>query len=285
MRRFMPGAPAFILAMLVLSAGCGGDGGSDAGPTDQQIFLVQKSTAATGAVAQVFEAANAGVLAGGSGSSSNPGPHAVPVYPGATPAFDYAAQVDVVLDFDALDADGNDTFPNASGQIHVTATGTLTGTAEAGDASFSVTVDADTDVITTNPDSGTQITIPAGASWSYLLTVVWSVTDTDNWTVTATATATVDVQDVTVDDGTTILTIDVLGQREVISSFTRTAGKLTHERSFEGSLTTSVDDGTSVETVVILFDKPGKVTISVLGQVFGPMSEGKASGLFRTLIN
>jgi hypothetical protein len=279
-----PLAAVALAAILALPAGCGGDS-SDAGPTEQQIFLVQRSTAASGAVGQVFEAANAGVLSGGSSGSSNPGPHAVPTFPGSTPSFDYSAAVDVILDFDALDPDGNDRFPNASGQIHVTATGTTTGTPESGDASFSVTVAAESDVVTTNPENGTQVTIPSGASWSYVLTVVWSVTDADNWTVTATATATVDVQNVTVDDGSTILTIDVQGQREVISSFTRTAGRLTHDRSFEGSLTTSVDDGTTVETVVILFDKPGKVTISVLGQVFGPMSEGKAGGLFHTVIN
>ncbi|HKS17040.1 MAG TPA: hypothetical protein VJU16_06990, partial [Planctomycetota bacterium] len=250
-----------------------------------EIFLVQKSTAASGAMAQVFEAANAGVLSSDPSAPSNPGPHAVPVFPGATPAFDFAANVDVILDFDALDPDGNDLDPTASGQIHVVATGTQTGTPEAGDATFSVTVDADTDVTVTNPDTGAEVTIPAGASWTYLLTVVWTVTDSDNWTVTATATATVDVQDVTVDDGVAILTIDVQGQREVVSSFTRTNKKLTHERSFEGSLTTSVDDGTTVETVVFVFDKPGHVTISLLGHIYGPMSEGDAGGLFNTVIN
>lgn len=273
-----------VAAVLAVAAGCGDDS-SASGPTSRQIFLVQKSTAASSALGQVFEAANAGVLSGGSSSSSNPGPHAVPVYPGATPSFDFSAQVDVLLDFDALDPDGNDLFPNDSGQIRVTATGTMTGTPESGDASFSVTVATESAVVTTNPENGTQVTIPSGATWSYLLTVVWTVTDADNWTVTATAMATINVQDVIVDDGTAVLTIDVQGQREVISSFTRTAGKQTRARSFEGSLATSVDDGTTVETVVIVFDKPGKVTISVLGQVWGPMSEGQAGGLFHTVIN
>ncbi len=283
----MPNSSRSVLALvmlLALAAGCGSDGGSDSGPTARQIFLVQRSADASGAVSQVVEAANAGILAGGS-SSSAPGPHAVPVYPGATPAFDFSTDVDVIFDFDALDADGNDRFPNASGQIHVTAAGAISGTAEAGDASFSVTIATESDVVLNNPDSGIQTTIPSGASWSYLLTVVWTVTDSDNWTVTATATTNIDVQDVTVDDGVNLLTVDVTGQREVVSSFTRTAGKLTHERSFEGSLTTSVDDGTSVESVIIVFDKPGKVRISVLGHVFGPLSEGQVRALFHTVIN
>jgi hypothetical protein len=271
------------LCVVLAAAGCGGDGG-DGGSMSREVFLVQKSTAASGAVSQVFEAANAGVLSAGSGSGA-PGPHAVPVFPGATPAFDFSAAVDEILDFDALDADGNDLDLNHTGQIHVVATGTQTGTPESGDATFSVTVDAETDLTATNPDNGTVVTIPSGASWSYLLTVVWTMTDSDNWTVAATATTQVDVQDVTVDDGATIQTIDVLGERIVNSSFTRTNKRLTHARSFEGSLTTTVDDGTSVETVVIVFDKPGKVTISVLGQVFGPMSEGSANALFKTVIN
>ncbi|HEY3227391.1 MAG TPA: hypothetical protein VGK61_10410 [Planctomycetota bacterium] len=272
-----------LAAILVLPVGCGGDGGSGKGPSDYEIFLVQRSASASGAVSQAIEAGNAGILSSGSGSSA-PGPHAVPVYPGATPAFDFAADVDVILDFDALDADGNDRFPNASGQIHVTATGTKTGTTDAGDASFSATIAAVTDLTLTDPESATQTTVPSGASWSYLLTVVWSQTDADNWTVTATATTNIDVPNVTVDDGVTILTINVLGQREVVSSFTRTAGRLTHERTFQGSLTTTVDDGTTTETVTILFDKPGKVTISVLGHVFGPMSEGKVFALFHAVI-
>lgn len=274
-----------LAVILGLSPGCGDHSTSDSGPSDEQIFLVQRSTDASGGVGQIVEAANAAILIGGNASSPNPGPHAVPVYPGATPAFDYAASVDVVLDFDALDPDGNDRFPNASGQIHVTATGTMTGTAEAGDASYSVSVSTDTDVALTNPDTGAQVTVPAGASWSYLLTVVWTVTDSDNWTVTATATTSVDVQDVVVDGGTTLLTVSVVGQRVVTSSFTRTNGKLTKERSFEGTLTTTVDDGTTVESVAFVFQKPGKVSISVLGQVFGPLSEGQVHGLFKTTIN
>ena len=102
--------------------------------------------------------------------------------------------------------------------------------------------------------------------------------------VTATATTVVDVQDVVVDDGVAPVTVDVSGQRVVVSSFSRTNHKLSHERSFDGSLTTSVDDGSAVETVVFEFTKPGHVRISVLGGVFGPMSEGEAQALFRTLI-
>ncbi|HTF57045.1 MAG TPA: hypothetical protein VK661_07410 [Planctomycetota bacterium] len=272
-----------LAAFLVLPVGCGGDGGSAKGPTDYEIFLVQRSGSATGSVSQAVEAASAGILASGSGSSA-PGPHAVPVYPGATPAFDFAADVDAIFDFDALDADGNDRFPNTSGQIHVTATGAKSGTADAGDASFSATITTETDVTMMDPDSGTLTTIPSGASWSYQLTVVWSVTDSENWTVTATATTDIDVPNVTVDDGFKILTINVLGQREVVSSFTRQAGRLSHERTFEGSLTTTVDDGTTTETVTLVFDKPGKVRISLLGHVFGPMSEGQVRALFHTVI-
>lgn len=274
----------FLLASAVLFAlGCGGEGSGDSGPTDQQIFLVQKSSEASGAMTRVFEAANATVLSSGSGSFT-PGPHAVPVFPGATPAFDYGADVDVVIDFDAVDADGNDLDPDASGQVHIVALGATTGDASAGTATFDVDVTADSDLVLNNPDSGTDTTIPAGAAWSYSLLVEWTVTDSDNWSVTATATTVVDVQDVVVDDGVAPVTVDVSGQRVVVSSFSRTNHKASHERSFDGSLTTSVDDGSAVETVVFEFTKPGHVRISVLGGIFGPMSEGQVKALFHTLI-
>jgi hypothetical protein len=275
--------PIWMGCLVLLALGCGGEGGSDSSPTEEQIFLVQKSADASGGMTRVFEAANSAVLASGSQSYS-PGPHAVPVFPGATPAFDYGADVDVLIDFDAEDADGNDLAPDATGQVRVVALGTVTGDDAAGTATFSVDITAETDLTLTNPDNGTETTIPAGAAWSYLLVVEWTEEDSDNWSVTATATTTVDVQDVIVDDGDATVTVDVLGFREVVSSFSRTNGRLSHERSFEGSITTSVDDGESVESVVLEFVKPGRVRISVLGGMFGPLNEGQVRALFRTVI-
>jgi hypothetical protein len=115
--------------------------------------------------------------------------------------------------------------------------------------------------------------------------VVWTFEDSKHWSVTATALTTVDVQNVVVDDGTTPVTIDVVGQRQVVSSFERNGGGLSHERSFTGTLTTTVDDGTTFETVEFEFTKPGHVQISVLGHVFGPMNEGQVRALFQTVIN
>jgi hypothetical protein len=274
-----------VIAILALPAGCGG-GGGDSGPSDQQIFLVQKSADASGAISAVLEAANEGILAANPNSGSPaPGPHAVPVFPGATPAFDFAAAIDETFDFDALDADGNDRFPDSSGQIHVTATGTQTGDEFAGTATFTATVDVDVDVVTTNPDTGVVTTVPAGASWSYVLFVEWTMTDSENWAVTATATTSVNVPDVTVDDAGVIVTVDVVGDREVISSRARTNKKSSHSRSFSGSVTNSVDDGTTVETVVFEFTKPGHVTISVLSTQFKNLSEEELLATFHTLIN
>ena len=274
-----------VVAFLALPAGCGG-GGGDSGATSRQMFLVRKSADASGAISAVLEAANQGILAANPNSSSPaPGPHPVPVFPGATPAFDFAAAIDETFDFDALDADGNDSFPDASGQIHVTATGTETGDPSAGDATFSATVDVVADVSMTDPDTGVITTIPSGASWSYVLTVVWTMTDSENWEVTATATTSLDVQDVSVDDAGVITTVDVVGQREVVSSRARTNKKSSHERSFDGTLTTTVDDGTTVETVVFVWDKPGHVSISVLSTHFKDLSEGDVINLFGVAIN
>jgi hypothetical protein len=271
--------------VLLLAAGCGGDGSDDPGPSEQEIFLVQRSGDASAAMTRVFEAANAAVLASGSGSSYTPGPHAVPVFPGATPAFDYSADVDILIDFDAEDGDGNDLDPSASGQVRVTALGTTSGDASAGTATFSVEIAAETDLVLDDSERGTETTVPAGASWSYLLIVEWTEEDSHHWSVTATATTTVDVQDVVVDDGETVVTVDILGERIVTSSFSRNGGGVRKERTFEGSLATSVDDGVEIESVVFEWTKPGHVRISVLGHVFGPMTDHKVRSLFRTLIN
>ena len=273
-----------VIAILALPAGCGGSAGGDSSPTSREVFLVQKSANATGAISVVLEAANEGILASNS-TSSAPGPHAVPVFPGATPAFDFAAAIDETFDFDALDLEGNDRFPDATGQIHVTATGTQTGDEFAGDATFSATVDIDASVTITDPDTGVITTIPAGATWSYLLNVVWTMTDSENWEVTATATTTINVPDVTVDDGGIIVTVDVVGTREVVSSRARTDKKSSHERTFSGSLTTTVDDGTTVDSVVFAWTKPGHVSISVLSTHFGNLSENEVLAVFHTEID
>jgi hypothetical protein len=271
-----------VVAFLALPAGCGG-GEGDPSPTSRQVFLVQKSADASGSISDVLEAASEGILAS-NGQSPAPGPHPVPVFPGATPAFDFAAAVDEAFDFDALDADGNDRFPDASGVIHVTATGTETGDPSAGEATFFATVEVVSDVTVTNPDTGVVTTLPTGAAWAYQLTVVWTMTDSENWEVTATATTGIDVQDVTVDDAGVITTVDVVGQREVVSSRARTNKKSSHERSFDGSMTTTVDDGTTVETVVFEWDKPGHVSISVLSTHFEQLSEGQVLAMFHAVI-
>ena len=276
------------VAILALPSGCGGDGGGGASSAmaSKSAFLVQTSAEASNSISAVLEAANRGILAANPNSNSPaPGPHPVPVFPGATPAFDFAAAIDETFDFDAVDADGNDSFPDASGQIHVTATGTETGDPSAGDATFSATVEVGADISVTNPDTGVVTTIPAGASLSYLLFVEWTMTDGDNWEVTATATTTIDIQGVTVDDAGVIVTVGVVGEREVISSRARTNKKASHSRSFSGSVTHSVDDGTTVESVVFEFTKPGHVTISVLSLKFGPLSEEQLLAMFHTVIN
>jgi hypothetical protein len=277
-----------MVAFLALSAGCGGDGGgaADSGSPNRSVFLVQKSAEASNSISAILEAANQGILAANPNSGSPaPGPHPVPVFPGATPAFDFAAAVDETFDFDAVDADGNDLNPDVSGQIHVTATGTETGDPSAGTATYAATVDIDADVVSTNPETGVITTIPAGATWSYLLFVEWTMTDSENWEVTATATTTIDVQGVTVDDAGVIVTVGVVGDREVISSRERVDKKPSHSRSFSGSVTSSVDDGTVVEDVIFEFTKPGHVTISVLSTQIGPLSEGQVQHLFNTVIN
>src|SRR5262245_15418841 len=283
--RHSPRALPFVFSILALPVGCGDDGGSAglSGPSEHDVLLVQKAAAAVGAVGRATEIASDAIVLSAPGSSS-PGPAVLPTFPGATPSFDYGADVDFVIDFDALDPDGNDLFPDATGQVHVTASGTDSDTPDAGEATFSAAITAETDLIFTDPGTGMLTGIPAGDSWSYSLTVTWSRSDHRNWTVTATSLTNLNFVDIAVFDGTSIVTVDIVGEREVVATRTREDGKLTQERTIEGSLVVTTDDGTTVETVIIDYVNPGKVQITVAGRAFGPMSGPRARELFRTFL-
>ncbi|HZN62696.1 MAG TPA: hypothetical protein VFC90_09870, partial [Planctomycetota bacterium] len=286
--RHSPRALLFVFSILALPAGCGDDGGSAGlpgpmAPSGNEIFHVQSAASAVGALGQVTEVASDAIVFSAPGSST-PGPAVLPTHPGATPSFDYGADVDFVIDFDALDVEGNDLFPNATGQVHVTASGTDSDTPDAGEATFSAAVTADTDLIFTDPGTGMLTGIPAGDSWSYLLTVTWSRADNRNWTVSAASRTLLNFTDIAVFDGTTIVTVDIVGEREVVSTRTREDGKLTHERTISGSLVVTTDDGTTVETVILDYVNPGQVKITVAGNAFGPMSGPKAQALFQAFL-
>ena len=286
-----PRARLSFIAILALSAGCGDDGGSAvpmaaptlAAPTDHQVFHVQRATAAVGAVSKVSDVASDIIIMGDEGKAT-PGPKSLPTHPGATPSFDYGADVDFIIDFDALDPDGNDLHPDATGQVHVTAAGTDSDTPDAGEATFSAAVVAESDLVFTEPGTGVLTGIPAGAFWSHQLTVTWSRSDDHNWTVTATSLTTLDFTGLAVFDGTTVVTVDIAGEREVVVTRTRGGGKMTQERSVQGSLVVTTDDGTNVETVTLDYVKPGHARIAVGGNLFGPMTEGRVRTLFRAFI-
>lgn len=120
---FTPRHSLTLAAVLLLPSGCGEEGVravlptlptpvESSGPTDHEIFQVQAAAAASGALRQAADAANDAIVLRRPGVSA-PGPMGLPVFPGATPAFDYGADEDFIIDFDAVDSEGADLYPGA----------------------------------------------------------------------------------------------------------------------------------------------------------------------------
>jgi hypothetical protein len=282
MRRTAP-----ILAALVLltAAGCG-DGGSSGGSTiipapvsgasAFQIEQVPVATAASTAVEQATSATTHVILDGFTDGDATEAPHVFL----APPTFEFTSSVEWEIDFDSLNRNGQDRFPNLTGTVLLTAQGVLSGTWLAGEASYTVQVEVLTDVEATHPGTDVVTVIPAGALWSYSLVVTWDITDAQNWVVTANSSRSIIIEDLTVTDGDLVKTIDITGTREVATTITKENGEVTRVRVVSGSATITVDDGTEVTTIVLEFLEDGTILVTVNDEEFGPFTPAEFRAFF-----
>ena len=279
MSRHLAAAMAVLIGVL---AGCGGDGSSGGGspglsvlppasdpaPTFSSQEAVPPAAAASDAVELATQAATYVILdpfteghATGVGS-----PFLSP------PEFEFTSHVEFEIDLDSLNNQGEDRFPNVSGTILVTKDGVLQGTWMAGEASYSVLIEAGTDIEAVDPDSGIETLIPQGSSWTCSLGVTWEITDSQNWLVVATATKAVEVSGLTVTDGDAVTSVSVSGGRQVTTAFAKVDGEFAKETTIEGSVTVTIDDGQSVVEVLIEFQNDGTILVTVGDDVFGPFT-------------
>lgn len=278
-----------LTAGLALLAGCGGETGGGAGiiggaPVSgpSQVLLVQQASNAGHAVDQATQIANDAIVGGATGSSTSTGPGGSSVFMSPAASFSFSSSFSLTIDLDAQNAAGSDRFPNATGVIDLTAEGSISGTIGSGEATYGVLVTATTDLVFTNPETGATATIPQGSFWSWMLTIDWTRTDSMNWSVVSTAEVAVQINDMILDDGTTTFTVDVEGTRTVVCMLERVNGELSHSRTIEGTLTVVVDDGTTVNTVVIEIQGFNQFLVTINGNQFGPLTAAEVRELFDT---
>ncbi|HTF56992.1 MAG TPA: hypothetical protein VK661_07140 [Planctomycetota bacterium] len=279
-----------LAAGLALLAGCsgatGGGGGLGVIPVapvssgPSQVLLVQQASNAGHAVDQATQIANDVIIGNSTGSSTSTAPGGASVFQYPAYSFSFSSSFSLTIDLDGQNAAGNDRFPNATGVIDLTAEGSISGTLASGEATYSVVVTASTDLVFTNPETGATATIPQGSFWSWMLTIDWTRTDSNNWSVVSTAVVAVSVDNMILDDGSTTFTVDVDGSRTVVCTLERVDGVLSNSRTIEGTLTVVIDDGVTVNTIVIEIQGFNQFMVTINGEEFGPLTAAEVRALF-----
>ena len=270
---------AISAVLLAMTTGCGSDGGSSGGgfmPSStytppvsvSQAPQVPKASAAADAVDLATQATTNVILDPFTDGEASGAQHTFLV-PGE---FEFSSHMEFEIDLDSAGRNGNDRFPNVSGTLLITLDGLLAGTWMAGDASYSVQIEAGTDITAVDPDTDIETVIPEGSSWSCVIEVTWDITNSQNWTVTAVSTKAVDVSGLTVTDGDQVTTVSVSGSRVVTNVIAKVDGEVLKDRTIEGSFTISIDDGANVVDVVIEFDEEGLILVTIGDEQFGPFT-------------
>ncbi len=251
------------------AVGCGGNGSSaTTGPTPEQKASAQQADAGGSAVELTMDASNDAIVENGApGSTAAKTGSSKASTAGTT--INFRATVNVTVDLDALNDSGQDAFPNASGKFSVSATGTLSGDATAGQATYSVTVTWLTDGVFTDPVCGDSATVAAGSNWNYSLVVQWSKKDDLNWSIQATSDVSGSLNaTVTANSKTWTVTGNVT--RHASLALSRTAGNYSFTFGIHGQRTIVVTDGAETHTVIITLNALDNITIEIDGTLFGP---------------
>lgn len=264
-----------------MAVGCGDGGGKSSGgaqPSASQKAVAQQADSGSGAIEQSTDIANDAIVESGA--------------PGATTAktgvskssakattISYQASVTLTVDLDALNGSGQDAHPNATGSFSVSATGTLSGDASAGEATYAVTVTWLTDGVFTDPVCGDSATIKSGSNWNYTLVVQWAKTDDLNWSISAVADVNGSLNATVTHNGKT-WTVTGTVTRHASASFSRTAGNYAFSFGINGTRTIIVTDGVETHTVIVTMTALDHITIDVDGTVFGPYTLAQIRAYF-----
>lgn len=258
------------IAALTLTIGCGdsgGSGGSSGGPSAEQSAAVQKSDGAGDASSQTMKAANDAIVNAGSGGAV--AAKGVPKAGKSAASFNFQANVNVTIDLDDVDGQGNDRFPNATGQLNIVAAGSISGTPNAGSASYDVQTNWLTEGVFTDPVSGVVAKMSQGSGIQYSLDVNWTYTDDFNWSISASSDLSGNHTVTVIDDSVTYVAT-ASGERHEDASFTRTPAGFSLTYSITGTRTVTFTNGLETHVVTVDVDGLDHITITVDGVVFGP---------------
>jgi hypothetical protein len=262
-------ALALVAALAVGCGGSGSGGGSTTGgPSASQQAQAQQANAGSAGIEKTLDASNDAIVENGAPGSTTAKTGMSTSSTSGT-SINFQATVNIIVDLDSLNASGQDAYPNASGRFSVSATGTITGDASAGQATYAVQVTWITDGVFTDPVCGATATVASGSNWSYSLVVQWAKTDDLNWSIQATA----DVNgalNATVTQNAKTWTVTGTVTRHASISFTRTAGNYSFAFGISGQRTIVVTDGTETHTVISTMSALDHIVIEIDGVVFGP---------------
>lgn len=272
-----------VIAALAMATGCNQEKSDEPAPAPSaaQVATVQKAESAPGSMTAVTEAANDAVVDSGSGGAATSSKSSKSY---AASSINYQANLDLLVDLDAVDGNGDDLHPYASGVIRVLAAGSVVGTQAAGEANYSLSVTTQTAVSCTDPWSGASATVAAGASFSYALQITWSWTDDQNWTITASCDAVLADYVLTVTDGAEMLIVTVDWEKHGDVTIKAVGGSLTVNASGSEQGTVTYSDGGGAHQVTITAYAAGSVVITVDGSTFGPYTEAQAEATFGIVI-
>ena len=258
------------LAALALSIGCGDGGGSSSsgsGPSTVQKASTQKADAAGDAANQSVSLATEAIADSGSnGAVSAKGATSAAK---VVTAFNYQASVNVTIDLNAVDGNGNDRWPNASGQLNIVANGTISGDSSAGSAAYDVQTTWVTPGVFTDPVSGVVATMAVGSGFQYAASLTWTWAAADDWSVTATSDLS-GQHEVAVVAGGASFTVTASGSRHAEAVFTQTPSGFTLSWNVSGTRTVTITNGVETHVVTVTMLNPNHITITVDGTVFGP---------------
>ena len=254
--------------MVGMAVGCGEGGTSGATPSASQKVAAQNAGTGSSSVAKTQDAANDAIVESGAPGSTSAKSGSQKSFTAGT-SISYAASVTLTVDLDVLNGQGQDAFPNASGQFKVTANGTVTGDGMNGQVTYDVHVEWLTDGVFTDPACATSATIGAGSNWNYDLQIQWAKTDDLNWSISASADVAGALSATVTKDG---VTWNVTGTvtRHASLTFSRTNGNYAFTFGINGQHTAVVTNGIETHTVVTTMSALDHIIIEVDGVAFGP---------------